>query len=182
MIKWGSTTVTVIKWGNTTCTCVKWGDTVVFPEGYGGGTNYGGPIKNGMRKIFGNNTPVEISGSYTGNNYRDSYIYIEGWQSIDSDIDFTPYTHATVTFYGTTTNSDVAVPSIVFYINDNDKISNITAISVSSNGTYETREIDLNYGYYTSTSFHRLWAQVKVYWAMTSTVTLTYKVTYINFY
>ena len=35
MIKWGSTTCTVIKWGNTVCSQVKWGNTVVYPDASG---------------------------------------------------------------------------------------------------------------------------------------------------
>ena len=135
-----------------------------------------------MRLISGDNTPVEISGSYTGKHSRDTYVYVEGWRSIDRDIDFTPYTHATITFYGTTTNSDIAVPSIVFYISNTDRISNIGSFTIASNGDYNTKEVDLNYAYYSSTNANTLWIQVNTYWNSYSTVTITYKVTYINFY
>ena len=50
MIKWGSTTCTVIKWGSTTCTAVYWGSTKVFPASYiaYNGSTFSGDLAGGL--------------------------------------------------------------------------------------------------------------------------------------
>jgi hypothetical protein len=56
MIKWGSTTCTVIKWGSTTCTAVYWGSTKVFPASYVAynGSTFSGDLAGGLVTGFYN--------------------------------------------------------------------------------------------------------------------------------